>query len=750
MENVLYADVILPLAVEESYTYSVPSQFACDIAQGVRVVVPLGRQKYYSGIVKRIHGEKPDYKNIKAIVSVTDKTSIVSGIQIRFWEWLAEYYMCSLGEIMTAAIPKALKAQGYNEEIHDRYKPKTERLIIATPELTSDEEARENAFKTLKRAHRQAQILSEAIEKGTIPRSTYKEKDYGALKSLEKKGYIVFSDVKVSRIDITQNQVKQIPELTEKQSEALGDIKKNFINSKPVLLHGITGSGKTEVYINLIDETLSYGKDALYMLPEIAITTQLIERLKNYFGNRMVVYHSKFSDNVRAECYLSVNKRDRKPLLILGVRSSLLLPHNNLGLIIIDEEHENSYKQADPAPRYHARDSAIILAKLSGANVILGSATPSIESYYNSTTGKYGLVSLTERYGGASLPRIIISDTIRSAKRGEKISHFTKQTLDSISQAVSSGRQVILFQNRRGFSPYIECADCNSSFICPDCNVSMTYHKSSNSLVCHYCGHNIPTPSRCGSCGSTDLKAMGFGTEKIEEELQNLLPETSIARLDLDSTRGTKNYNRIISDFEKGKTDIMVGTQMVTKGFDFGNVSLVGILNADNMLNFPDFRASERSFQLMTQVAGRAGRRGEQGMVIIQTSQPQNNVVRQVLAADYESMYRTQIAERHRFMYPPFCRLIKFTLKHRDKQMLSTASTEFNRQMRHVFGKRLLGPEIPAVDKIRGEYLCGFLLKIEKDKSFAEAKKLVKSIIKNINSTKGYASLIVTADVDPQ
>lgn len=607
--------------------------------------------------------------------------------------------------------------------------------------------------------------------------------------------------------------IAALPALTEHQRRAYEEIRSGLANKEVALLHGVTGSGKTEIYIHLIAAELEKGCNVLYMLPEIALTAQLIDRLEAYFGDRVVVCHSRLSDNRRAETYrrllaqageetaeqapipapdcvspssapqdasststphpAPVSVPDyvssappdnlfsspastsdpslaiRKGLLIVGVRSSVLLPTPRLSLIVIDEEHENSFKQSDTAPRYHARDTAIVLAGIYGAKTLLGSATPSAESYYNAVVGKYAHVTLTQRYSGVSLPRILVSDTLRAAKRGEKRSHFTKLLLDQIDAALQDGRQVILFQNRRGFSPYVECGNCGWTASCPDCNVTLTYHKAAGSLRCHYCGHQTPVPRACPACKAEDLQPRGFGTEKVEEQLQELFPHAVIDRLDADTANTMRGYRRIISAFENGQTDILVGTQMVTKGFDFGNVALVGILNADNMLNYPDFRASERAFQLMTQVGGRAGRRETQGTVVIQTSQPGHPVIGQVAAGDYEAMAGHQLLERQSFLYPPYCRLIAVVMRHRDRQLLWQAAAHFEEATRTVFGRRLLGPEAPPVDRIKGEYLVQFLLKVEKNSSVVKAKALLLELFDRLHAVPEYKSIGITVDVDP-
>ncbi len=756
-----FADVILPLAVEGSFTYRIPEELAGEVVPGSRVIVPLGRRKYYAAIVHRIHTEKPDYKTIKSVVSAVDTRPIVTEHQLKLWDWIASYYMCSMGEVMKSAIPSAFKSDGYSENITDSYTVKTRTHLTFSAAISSEKTLHE-ALDSLKRAKAQYKALIDLAEllspvdfgaPGSVTKSDFVQAghaSYPVLKALEAKGFLRSFEKEVSRNEAMEAPIDPMPVLTGPQEEAFRSVRTHFGMRKTVLLHGVTGSGKTEIYIHLIREALDTGKDVLYLLPEIALTTQLIERLRLRFGDRVAVYHSRFSDNMRAECYLQVLEEDREPLLIVGARSALLLPHRRLGLVLVDEEHENSYKQYEPAPRYHARDSALMLARISGAASLLGSATPSVESYFNAVTGKYGLVTLTERYGGVSLPNILVSDIIRSARRGERTSLFNRVLLEELDKTLAAGKQAILFQNRRGFAPYTECGACYFVPTCPHCNVSLTYHKATESLTCHYCGYAVPVPPVCPACGAADLQTKGFGTEKIEEELQKIFPQAVIARLDLDSTRSAKGYSRIVSAFAAGKTDILVGTQMVTKGFDFENVTLVGILNADNMLNFPDFRASERSFQLMMQVAGRAGRRNDRGQVIIQTTQPDHPVILQVREGNYEALFRTQIAERQQFLYPPYCRLVRFTLKHAKKEVLNRAVTDFDRAMRKIFGKRLLGPEIPAVDKIRNEYLCGFLLKIERGKSFAEARRLASEAIRSLLKKEGYASLTIIPDVDPQ
>ncbi|MDR2937222.1 MAG: primosomal protein N' [Rikenellaceae bacterium] len=755
-----YVDVLLPIAVREAFTYALPESLRARAVVGGRAVVPLGQRKFYTGVVIRIHGERPPYRTVKEVAKLIDEKPVLTKIQKRFWEWIADYYMCSEGEVMKSTLPSALKPAGFSEIFSDGYQPRTE-TRIAWGELITDDEQFLRALDSLGRAKTQQKALLRLVElfpvgtprENALSRSTVMRLttcSSAVIKSLEEKDFIELFEAEVSRLEDYGEGLSPLPGLSPAQETARREIDENLREKDTVLLHGVTGSGKTEIYTHLIDKVLQEGRDVLYLLPEIALTTQLIDRLKNRFGDRMAVCHSRFTAQQRAETYLKVLDGNRVPLLVLGVRSSVLLPFDNLGLVIVDEEHETTYKQQDPAPRYNARDVALVLAGLCGAKTLLGSATPSIESFYNATeAGKYGFVRLSERYGSGRLPRIVVSDTARAARRGERDGHFSHLLLREIERVTAAGRQAILFQNRRGFSPYIECGACATVIDCPHCNVSLTFHKGPGTLQCHYCGHAVPVPSHCASCGSEDLQPRGFGTEKIEEQLFQLFPLLTVGRLDLDSVRTVRSYERILSAFAFGKIDLLVGTQMVTKGFDFGNVALVGIMNADNLLNYPDFRASERSFQLMMQVAGRAGRRDDQGMVVIQTSQPDHPVIVQVGAGDYEAMVRTQLAERRAFLYPPFCRLIRFTLKHRQKEVLVRAAADFDQALRKLFGARLLGPETPMVDKIRGEFLRGFLLKIERHKSFAKARHWAGDEVRKLLTTKEYVGLAMVVDVDP-
>jgi len=555
----------------------------------------------------------------------------------------------------------------------------------------------------------------------------------------------------VSRIEGAGSVKQPLKELSEPQSAAYASIKSQMKDKNIVLLHGVTSSGKTEIYIHLIEEQLRLGKQVLYMLPEIALTTQIIMRLKKHFGDSTGVYHSRFSDPEKAEIWKMVAENDPSSgyRLILGVRSSLFLPFSNLGLIIVDEEHDGSYKQHDPAPRYHARDSAIMLAALHKAKTLLGSASPSIESYNNAQKGKYGLAELKERFGFIKLPEIILANTREAYRRKLMVSHFSPELLQAMDDALGKDEQIILFRNRRGFSPYIECSECGWIPVCIQCAVNLTYHKGIGRMVCHYCGYSTGMPSKCDNCNSTGMVTRGFGTEKIEDEIKIIFPSARVARMDQDSTRGKNSFNRIIKAFEERRIDILIGTQMISKGLDFENLTVVGVLNADNLLNYPDFRAHERSFQLMEQVSGRAGRRQKQGKVVIQTADPANKIIRQVLRHDYAAMFRMQAEERMTFNYPPFCRMIKITVRHRDRAQLNFFSDLLGRDLKEMFGKRVLGPESPVINQVQLWYIKTIIIKIEREKPPAKAKQFIVDAIKRLEKEKGASSVKIAVDVDP-
>ena len=749
----LYADIVLPLA-QPAYTFAVPE--GMHVAEGTAVAVQFGPRKFYTGVVWRVHDRRPPFRTIKSIQRVLYDAPLLSAQQKALWEWIAAYYMCSAGEVMRVALPSLMKPSGDTEEefAEDEFRPRTECYVALARELHDEGRLHEVFEKLGRRAPKQYEALLEIASAGDETRISTGEvarrllrADYVVLHALERKGHIVCTERE--RTVERGGSAFRLPELTAPQREALGSLREQFAEKPAALLHGVTGSGKTEIYIHLIAETLARGGDVLLLVPEIALTAQLIGRMERIFGSRVTPYHSKLTNRRRTETYLRLN-RSQGGEFVVGVRSSIFLPLKHLQLIIVDEEHDASYKQADPAPRYNARDCAVVMARLWGGRTLLGSATPSLETWLNAEGGKYGRAVLAERYGDARPPEILVSDTIRAAKRGERHAHFNKLLLDKMEETLGRGEQVMLFQNRRGFSPYVECSQCGWTARCPHCNVTLTYHKGGARLVCHYCGYTAPVPAKCPSCEVTEVLPRGFGTEKVEEEIARLFPEARVARLDRDSVTSERAFNAIISDFEARKTDILVGTQMITKGFDFGGVSLVGILNADNLLNNPDFRAAERAFQLMLQVAGRAGRRSDGGEVVIQTSEPGHPVIRQVVAGDFAGMARMQLSERKAFFYPPYARLTSLTLRHRDVALLRRGVTELAARLRVRFGRRVLGPMTPPVDRIRGEYLAGLLLKIESGASSAKARALLAAELKAFAENPEFKTITFICNVDPQ
>ena len=749
-----YADIVLPLA-QPAYTFAVPE--GMEVVAGQAVAVQFGPRKFYTGIVWRVHDRKPDFKRIKSIHRVLYDAPLLSARQMAFWEWIASYYMCSVGEVMRVALPSLMKPSGDTEEefSDDEFRPRTECYVSLPRELHDETAFHEVCEKLERRAPKQYEALLELASAGDETRISTGEvarrllrADYAVLHALERKKLIVCTERE--RTVERGGSAFRLPELTPHQRQALDELREQFAAGKTTaLLQGITGSGKTEIYIHLIAEVLARGGDVLLLVPEIALTAQLIARMERIFGSRVTPYHSKLTNRRRTETYLRLNRSEGGEFVV-GVRSSIFLPLKRLQLIVVDEEHDASYKQTEPAPRYNARDCAVVMARLTEGRTLLGSATPSLETWLNAASGKYGRAELTERYGDARPPEILVSDTLRAAKRGERKAHFNKLLLDKIGEALDRGEQVMLFQNRRGFSPYVECSECGWTARCPHCNVTLTYHKNGQKLVCHYCGYTAPVPAKCPSCKVTDVIPMGFGTEKVEEEIARIFPEARIARLDRDSVTSERAFNAIIADFEARKTDILVGTQMITKGFDFGGVSLVGILNADNLLNNPDFRAAERAFQLMMQVAGRAGRRAEGGEVVVQTSEPGHPVIRQVVAGDFEAMARAQLSEREAFFYPPYARLTSLTLRHRDLAVLRQGVMDLAARLRVRFGRRVLGPMTPPVDRIRGEYLVGLLLKIESGASSARARELLAAELKTFSENPAFKAVTVIVNVDPQ
>lgn len=751
-----YADIVVPIA-RGPFTFHIGDR-ADELTPGTGVEVEIGSRKRYMGIVWRLHDDKPKFATKKAGRTMTCGP-LLNTMQMRFWEWIASYYMCTLGDVMRFALPSALKPSGLSEEElrRDEYRPATVSHIRLGCAVRSAE-ALHAACESLKRSKAQYKALMElcshfedgGLSGGSLPRSELSASSQ-IIKKLVDKGIIETYDEEAAVLAATREhrQKYETATLTPAQHKALDEIRHSFDTRECTLLQGVTGSGKTEIYMHLIADMLAGGRSVLYMMPEIAMTSQLVARIRAVFGHRVTVYHSKMSDRHRAEVYRRLLASDGGEL-VLGVRSAIFLPLPSPGLIIVDEEHDASYKQSDSAPRYNARDCAVWLAHASGARCLLASATPSIESYVNATGGKYGFVTLNERYGSALLPRITISDSLRAFKRGERKLHFDKALLDRMAATLARGRQVMLFQNRRGFAPWVECPQCNWVAKCPRCSVTLTYHKQGGRMQCHVCGYSAAAPAVCPKCGTPSPRMLGLGTEKVEEETAALFPDARILRLDRDTATSPSRYERTVTDFERGAADILVGTQMITKGFDFPGLELVGILNADNMLNFPDFRASERAYQTMTQVAGRAGRSGPNGEVVIQTSQPDHPVIRQVQALDYEGMVKMQLAERSIFGYPPYGRLIKIIMHHSDDRLLNEAASWLAARARELFGSRVFGPHAPLIEKAGGESFMEIMLKIENGTSAAKVKEGLAKIISAASRHANYKRVTVFCDIDPQ
>lgn len=814
-----FAEIILPVPIPQLFTYSVPKELVEQITVGSRVVVEFGKKKQYSGIVYHVHHKAPENYETKPILSVIDSRPAINPRQLSFWSWIAEYYICSLGEVYKAALPSGLKLESesrllynsefetetpltkkeqalldwlctrktctiqdlqqsfpqfnclpplrllvdkgaifLNEELRQGYKPKTEKLLLLHPQMRN-EPALQACFTNLEKAPKQLEALiyflskvgglGKAFDSRTIEYTPMvNDTSASAVKELIQKHILTLHTQTVSRIALSPHEVQPAASLSVAQRDAIGQIRESFQHKPVTLLQGVTSSGKTEIYIHLIQEYLDKGLQVLYLLPEIALTTQITNRLRRHFGNRLGIYHSKFNDSERVEVWNNLLQQKSYDL-ILGVRSSILLPFSQLGLIIVDEEHEASYKQYDPAPRYHARDSAIILGMQHGAKVLLGTATPSVESYFNATQGKYGLVTLQTRFEGIQLPAIVPVNTKEARRKKQMKSMFSPQLVESVQNALHNGEQVILFQNRRGFSPFVECNRCAWIPKCVNCDVSLTYHKNQNQLVCHYCAHSMPLPHVCGACGSPSLDTIGFGTEKVEEEIQLLFPETKVARMDLDTARSRKSYELLIGQFEARQIQILIGTQMISKGLDFDNVSLVGILNADSMLNYPDFRAFERSFQLMSQVSGRAGRKHKQGLVILQTSDPNHPVIQDVIHQRIVSHMESQLSERLQFKYPPFFRLIQISVKHKNTHTARQAAVALGNLLRTLLGDRVLGPQEPAIQRIATYFIQRILLKIERNGSPAKVKELLLDSVHRISAQPDFRQVIIQIDVDP-
>ena len=736
-----YADVIVPLPLQEAFTYAVPPECQPKIRVGQRVIVPFGSRKFYTAIVLRLHDDTPPYPT-KPVSEILDTEPIVLQKQLQLWKWVSDYYLCSMGDVFKAALPSGLKLESESTILPNQdwqadapLKPSEEKVWQALQPKTKRSKATGQTLANLQKATGLKNILpvvKSLLEKGAVQ---MKEE----LRRTHKPRATTQAD--------EQSPLKAAEMLTEAQQEAMDSITEQWQEKDVCLLHGVTSSGKTEIYIHLMLQALAEGKQVLFMLPEIVLTTQLTERLRRVFGTRLGVYHSRYPDKARVELYQKM--LSEKPYdIVVGVRSSLFLPFHRLGLIIIDEEHETSFKQQEPAPRYHARNAALVLARQSGAKALLGSATPSLESYHNALSGKYGLVTLKTRYAGLSLPDIEVVDVGEMQRKKLMSGIFSPQLLAHIRKALEQHQQVILFQNRRGYAPVLECKACGWTPRCQKCDVALTVHRGYRQMVCHYCGTTYNIPSACPNCEGRDLSSRGYGTERIEEQLQALLPEARIARMDLDTTRSRQNYEQILHDFEEGRTDILIGTQMVTKGLDFDRVSLVGILSADTMLAQPDFRSYERAFQLMEQVAGRAGRKGSAGHVVLQTRDAGNGIVGKVVRHDYEGMYAEQTEERELFRYPPFCRVIFIYLKHRDEKVVESLSTDFASLLRQVFGERVLGPDTPPVSRVQMMHIRKLILKMELSAPMSAVRERLNSLQEQILNIPGYRSAQIYYDVD--
>ena len=747
----MFADIILPLPLDGVFTYSVPQSLEGQVIRGVRVLVPLGRNKTYVGIISEVHDKKPEGYQTKDILQVLDSCPILLDAQLHLWQWIADYYMAPIGEVFKAAFPAGLKAE-------DGYRPRTETYIELSQKFRN-EAAIHVALNMLQRASKQLTAFIDYLalsgwdknEPQEITRDELLNQGHSlpTLAALVKRGLLQTYEREVGRLNLGGEPCfEKIKPLSQVQQDAFNKIQFSFLKKNVTLLHGVTSSGKTEIYIHLIRQALEQKKQVLYLLPEIALTVQMMERLQRVFGNRLGIYHSKYSDAERVEIWqkqLSTHPYD----VILGARSAVFLPFQDLGLVIVDEEHETSYKQQDPMPRYHARSAAIMLAQMFGAKTLLGTATPSLETYHNAKTGKFGIVELFQRYQGIELPEIQIVDIKDLQHRKMMNGPFSPILLSKVREALERGEQVILFQNRRGYAPVVECKQCGWVPHCQHCDVSLTFHRHLNQLSCHYCGYTYQVPTECPNCGCIHLQTRGYGTEKIEAEVHDIFPEARIARMDLDTTRSRQAYERIIGDFSSGRTNLLIGTQMISKGLDFDKVSVVGILNADSMLNYPDFRAYEHAFMMMSQVGGRAGRRGKRGLVILQTKSPDLPLIQQVVHNDYAAFYRLLIAERQQFKYPPFYRLIYVFLKHRDDRTVETASIEMVSRLRQWFGARALGQDKPSVSKVKSLSIRKLVLKFEPGINMSEVRKYLALAQQQMLQDKRYSSLQIYFDVDP-
>ena len=813
-----FVNIILPIPLEKLFTYSISEDEAQVLQPGIRVAVPFGKTKIYTGLVHEVHNTPPEVYEAKEIHQILDDTPIVNTHQLKHWFWLASYYMCTVGEVFRSAVPSAFLLESetlilknensetavtdlkddeflvyealehqpilkvhevaaildkknilpilnrlldkgvivLKEEIYAQYKPKLVAYVCLADAYTSEKEL-ENLLENLSRAPKQSQVVLALFQMQAVSKKPIKISDLvsrsgssrAIVSSLIKKGILKDFKIQTDRVSFDSDKaLSGLKRLNNEQENALETILSSFEAGKVTLLKGVTSSGKTEVYVELIQQCIDKGKQALYLLPEIALTTQLIGRLQKYFGEQVSVYHSKYTIHERVEVWNNILSNESKATVVIGARSSMFLPFSNLGLVLVDEEHESSFKQFDPAPRYHARDAAIVLGKLHQANVLLGSATPSVETYYNAQTGKYGYAEINKRFGNVLMPEIELVDIKEESRKRKMKGHFSARLLEKITEALDLGEQVILFQNRRGYAPIVECTTCGHSPQCPNCDVSLTYHQYKKQLRCHYCSYYIPLQESCQACGSSKLDTKGFGTEQVEKELNELFPKVKVGRMDLDTTRGKYGYEKIITAFEQQEIDILVGTQMLTKGLDFRNVSLVGIMNADSLLNFPDYRAHERTFQLLTQVAGRAGRTKKRGEVIIQTYNPYHQILQQVSVQDYAGMYAEQLYERKQFKYPPICRILKITFKHKDYNKLNEAAEWFGKGLRNVFGENVLGPEYPPVARVRNQYIKHITVKISKEAALGTTKNSIKRIEKSFNAIAHFRSVRVIYHVD--
>ena len=762
-----YANIVLPVPLDAQFSYIVPDALADKVQVGMRVVVPFGKTKTYVGIVSLYPAPEPansvDEKGkkitFKEILSIFEPTPILVPEQLKLWQWMSNYYMTPIGDVYKAAFPSGLKTE-------DKYKPRTE-LYITLSDIYKNNEALNLLLNAFGRAKKQQEVLMtylqlagvdtiNSLNSDSLLREVTREEllneahcSLSVIHALVERKVFRTYEKEVGRLQIgIATHYEKIKPLNEAQTDAYNHLLLQMMQHPVTLLHGVTSSGKTEIYIHLIQKAIEEHKQVLYLVPEIALTVQMTSRLQAVFGDKLGIYHSKYSDAERVEIWkkqLSNHPYD----VILGARSAVFLPFQQLGLVIVDEEHEQSFKQQDPAPRYHARSAAIILANMYKAKVLLGTATPSIETYFNAKNGKFGFVELSRRYKDIQLPQVEIVDIKDLRRRKMMKGPFSPRLLSAVREALEHGQQAILFQNRRGFAPMVECKQCGWVPKCPNCDVSLTLHKNMNILSCHYCGYTYKVPTACPCCEGTDIRGRGYGTEKIEDEISSLLPEAKIARMDLDTTRTHNAYDRIINEFSEGKTNLLIGTQMITKGLDFDKVSVVGILDADSMLNYPDFRAYEQAFMMMCQVSGRAGRKGKQGLVILQTKNQELPIIQQVVHNDYQNFYRNVLEERKDFHYPPFYRLIYVYLKHREENVVESAGYELGSRLREVLGNRVLGPDKPAVARIKTLNIRKIVLKLENGIDMTRAKQVLRQVQAAMSKDKRYGALVVYYDVDP-